>query len=258
MNPKSQEEIQIMTEGGRKLGNIRDALLEFAHPKVTLLQVEEHAQELIEKSGGTPSFKTVGGYAWATCLCVNDVIVHGIPTMYELRDGDLFTLDIGLLYKGFHTDTAWTMTVGGNTSISGGITAHSHFRSVGEAALEGAIREAKIGNRVGDISRAIQTTVEGAGYSVIRALVGHGVGRMLHEEPQIPGYLRGSVADTPELVEGMTIAIEVIYAEGASGVMYKGDDGWSIATRDGSLSAVFEHTIAITKNGPSVLTKSEK
>lgn len=245
----TKEKIKAMTAGGQKLGPILAELLHVAQPGVNLLDIEALAQKRIAEAGGVPSFPTVEGYRWATCLCVNDVVVHGIPTRRILADGDLFTIDIGMLYQGYHTDTGWTKVVGKSTKEK------DNFLRVGEDALWKAIDQARAGNRIGHISRAIQAVVETAGYGIIKSLVGHGISRELHEPPQIPGFLRGSVSHTLPLAAGMTIAIEVIYTMGEPAVYYPNDDGWSIATRDGSLSAVFEHTIAILADGPLVLTK---
>lgn len=241
------EKIRVMQEGGRRLGAILESLLLAAKPGVSLASIDALATTLIKKAGGTPSFTTVSGYKWATCLCVNDVVVHGVPSAYVLKKDDMFTIDIGMLYKGFHTDTAWT-------KIFAREAKKERFLRVGEKALWSAIAQARVGNRIGHISRAIQKEVEGAGYSVMRTLIGHGVGRSLHEEPQVPGRLVGDIARTPPLTSGMTLAIEVIYAMGKSPVVYDSPDGWSIATRDHSLSAVFEHTIAVTEDEPLILT----
>ena len=246
---KTPEEITCMAEGGAKLGAILQKLLDKAQPGVSLMDIETLADQLIRQAGGEASFKTVKGYKWATCLCVNDVVVHGIPTVYMLKDGDLLTIDVGMLYKGFHTDTAWTKFIGSQNKET------RKFLKVGEDALWQAIAQARPGNRVGHISQTIQRLVEGAGYGIVKTLVGHGVGGELHEEPQIPGFLKNSIESTPELIPGETIAVEVIYAMGMGAVVYSNNDGWSIGTRDGSLSAVFEHTIAITDGHPQVLTK---
>lgn len=239
-----------MREGGAKLGGILEDLLAEAQPGVSLLEIEARARELIRDAGGEASFQTVKGYQWATCLCVGDVVVHGIPTQYLLKEGDLLTIDVGMLYKGFHTDTAWTKEI-----ISHKSNVLSPFLKTGEEALWKAIAEARVGNRVGHISQTIQQIVQGAGYGIVKTLVGHGVGRELHEAPQIPGFLKGPIEKTPELVQDMTLAIEVIYATGDGRVVYPNDDGWSIASRDRSPTAVFEHTIAITDGQPQVLTK---
>jgi methionyl aminopeptidase len=252
---KTSEKLIAMREGGQKLARILEDLLARADRGVTLLFLEERAQKLIKDTGGSPSFQTVSGYTRATCLCVNEVVVHGVPSPYVLQEGDLLTIDVGLLYKGFHTDTAWTKIIGEGKAE--GIEKEK-FLKVGEEALWKAIKEARPGNRVGHISQTIQRIIEKAGYSIVKSLVGHGVGRQLHEEPQVPGFLRGDIAGTALLTPGMTIAVEVIYAQGDGRVIYENDDGWSIATRDQSLSAVFEHTIAITESEPIVLTQIEK
>lgn len=254
---KSEEEIAIMRQGGQKLGIILDELWTFATPGATLLSIDQKADELITAAGGSASFKTVKDYRWATCLCVNQVVVHGIPTDQKLNEGDVLTIDIGMVYKALHTDTAWTKIIHASSPVHQEYEEKERFLGVGEKALWDAIQMARVGNRIGHISHAIQENIEGAGYSIVKTLVGHGVGKTLHEEPQIPGFLRGPIERTPELIEGMTVAIEVIYAQGSGEVVYDNDDGWTIATKDRSLSAVFEHSIAITSHGPIVLTKSE-
>ncbi len=243
---KTPEEIAIMREGGKKLHSILQKLLEASIPGAVLLDIDKLADELIADSGGSASFKTVKGYKWATCLCVNEVVVHGIPTAYRLKEGDMLTIDIGLLYKGFHTDTAWTKIIN---------AMDDKFLEAGKLALERGIKAAKIGNRIGDISKVIQETIETAGYSIVKSLVGHGVGHELHEEPQVPNYLRGAIENTLLLQAGMTIAIEPIYAMGRGEIVYENDDGWTLATRDRSRASVFEHTIAITAGSPLVLTE---
>lgn len=238
------EKILAMQEGGEVLSTILSELLAFSQPGISLLDIETLAMKRIREVGMKPSFPTVANYQWATCLCVNEVIVHGIPTPYKLKAGDLLTTDIGLIHKGYHVDAAWSMYIDGKDD---------DFLVVGQRALKEAITQAKAGNRVGHISKAIQDVVEGAGFGVVKSLVGHGVGTILHEPPQIPGILRGSVEKTPLLIPGMTLAIEVIYAKGKPEVVYY-DDDWSIATRDRSLSAVFEQTIAVTEGVPHILT----
>jgi len=249
ITPKTPDEIDAMSEGGAKLGAILQQLLNKAQPGVALLEIEALADRLIREAGGNASFKTVKGYKWATCLCVNDVVVHGIPTNYVLKDSDVLTIDVGILYKGFHTDTAWTKCIGFQNEDS------KKFLKTGEDALWKAIDQVRVGNRVGHISQTIQRIVEGAGYGIVKTLVGHGVGRELHEAPQVPGFIKAPVETTPELIPGQTIAIEVIYAMGSGAVVYPNDDGWSIVSSDGSLTAVFEHTIAITEGQPQVLTQ---
>lgn len=254
---QSSEEIEIMREGGSRLGTILEELLRFSKPGVSLLDIEALADKRIVESGCTASFKTVTGYKWATCLCVNEVVVHGIPTAYVLKEGDVLTIDIGLIYKGFHTDTAWTKIVTHESEDSPKYEDKKRFLATGKLALERAIEQAKVGNRIGHISKVVQETIEGAGYSIVKSLVGHGVGHELHEEPQVPNYQRGSVDNTFPLKEGMTIAIEPIYAMGRGEIVYENNDGWTLASRDRSLTSVFEHSVAITRDGPIVLTKSK-
>ena len=254
MNKESDEKkLVAMREGGKKLAGILEELLDAAEPGTSLRTIDNLAEKLIAREGGTPSFKTVKGYHWATCLCVNEAVVHGVPSDVLLTEGDMLTIDVGLLYKGFHTDTAWTKIV---TSNETKVTSDKiRFLHTGEEALTKAITQAREGNHVGDISRVIQTTIEGAGYHIVHSLVGHGVGKKLHEEPQIPGFLKkGELAKTPELHAGMTLAIEVIYARGSGGVTYESADGWTIKTSDKSDSAVFEHTITVTSDNPVILT----
>jgi methionyl aminopeptidase len=250
---KTKEEIAIMQEGGAKLGVIRDTLMDFARPGVVLHAIEDYATKLIDATGGSASFKMVSGYHWATCLCVNEVVVHGIPNAYVLKDGDILTIDVGLYYRGFHTDTASTRIIGNDPSPDS--AAKERFLEVGRQTLNAAIDLCRIGNRVGEISASNQRIIEGAGYSVVKSLVGHGVGHDLHEEPQIPNYTRGANDNTYQFQGGETIAIEPIYVMGNPSVVYENDDGWTISTRDRSPAAVFEHSVAITEDGPLVLTK---
>lgn len=251
MTKTDQEKLAAMAEGGRVLSATLSELLALAAPGVSLLEIEALAQKRIREAGMQPSFSTVADYKWATCLCVNDVIVHGIPTGYVLREGDLLTIDIGLINRQYHTDTAWTKVVHGPSFTEDpGVLS---FLDAGKTALRQAIKQVAPGRRVGHISKVIQDNIEGRGYGIAKQLVGHGVGKTLHEPPQIPGYLKGSIEKTPLLTEGMTIAVEVIYTMG-SPVMSYDPDGWSIRTKDHSLSAVFEQTLAVAANGPRILT----
>lgn len=254
MSMPHEKKIRIMTEGGAILGDILQELLDTAQPHVRLQDIEDVAQKRIKEAGGTPSFMTVEGYTWATCLCVNDVIVHGVPSGQRLREGDGITIDIGMVYKGFHTDTAWTKIVHGPSFVVDQDV--QIFLDTGKIALKKAIDSARIGNRIGHISQAIQQTIEEKGYGVVKTLIGHGVGEALHMPPQIPGILRGPLEKTPKIIEGMSLAIEVIYTMGNPAVHYVHDDGWSIATSDGSLSAVFEQTIVIKDGVPIEATPS--
>lgn len=255
---KTSEEIQIMREGGRRLWNILQALLKEAQADVSLQTLEKHAQEYIKSQEGIPSFKTVRGYQWATCLCLNEQVVHGIPSSYILKEGDFLTIDIGMVYKGFHTDTAWTKIIYQKTKANKQKTdeGKERFLKIGEETLQKAIGAAKAGNRVGHISQIIEQTITGAGYDVVRSLTGHGIGRKLHEEPMIPEYLDKPIERTALLSCGMTLAIEVIYAMGKGGIIYSNDDGWTLSSKDKSLTAVFEQTIAVRGKDSAVLTGS--
>lgn len=247
---KNEKQISDMQYGGHILSDVLWAVLQEVKPGVTGLQIDQLAEKMIKERGGESGFKKVPGYKYTLCICTNEVVVHGIPTNEPFKEGDMVCIDAGVFYKGFHTDMAETIIVGQSENPKA-----EHLLKVGKQALDDGIAQATIGNRVGHISQAIQKKVEGAGYGVVRSLIGHGVGRELHEEPEVPGYLQGSIVHTPLLVEGMTIAVEVIYAMGSPDVTYANKDGWSIKTADNSLSAVFERSIAITKNGPVILTK---
>ncbi len=250
---KTLDEIELIKEGGKKLAAIREELLKNIKGGAVPVQIDNLAKKLIKEAGGTPSFMTVNNYQWATCISVNEGVVHGVPNKRPFEAGDVVSLDIGLLYKGWHTDTSWTKIV-----PSSKFKIHSQnekFLKIGEEALDKAISQAQPGNRVGHISRAIQETIEGAGYSIVKSLVGHGIGRILHEEPQIPGFLTGDIKNTPQLISGMVLAIEVIYAQGKGAITYGNEDGWTIVTKDGSLAALFEETVWVSAAGPVVLTR---
>jgi methionyl aminopeptidase len=252
------EKIHAQREGGNKLGVILSDLLDLAKPGISLLTIEERSQEYIKSAGGTPSFQTVEGYSWSTCLCVNEDVVHGIPTDYILQEEDVLTIDVGMLYKGYHTDTAWTKVIRHPKTKVLPNNDIDTLLSVGEKTFWNAIAQAKVGNHIGHISQAIQEGIEGANFHVVKSLVGHTVGRELHEKPQVPGFVRGSIEKTPPLVPGMTLAIEVIYAQGSGDIMYANEDGWTLTTKDGSLSATFEHSILVTNDEPEVLTRANK
>lgn len=267
---KTEEEIDVMREGGRILAQVLERLKTEVKPGVTTEHLDKLGQELILKAHGQPSFKMVRGYHWTTCMSVNEVVVHGIPDSYQLKKGDILGIDIGIFFKGFHTDMSWTLRVQTKNSkrrdqrsllpTNVGIKTKKDeidkFLETGQQALEKAIAQAKVGNRVGHISQAIGETISRAGFSPVKALVGHGIGRNLHEEPPIPCFLREPLEKTPLLKEGMTLAIEVIYNQGDADVVYKNQDGWTIQTADDSLSGLFEQTLAISAKGPIVLTRT--
>lgn len=234
------------------MADVSAALIEKIKPGITGLEIETLARLLIKKFGGTSSFMTVPGYHNATCLSINDVIVHGIPTKDPLLNGDVLGIDIGMIYEDLHTDMSWTVgvgTVGKDTQA---------FIDTGKEALEKAVQIVKPGNYIGNISQTIQEVIEGNGYSVVRNLVGHGVGKTLHEDPQIPGFVRGRVENTPRLKTGMTLAIEIIYNMGSHKIMYKNDDGWTISTQDKRPSGLFELSVAVENRGVLILTHSQK
>lgn len=256
INLKSKKEIGIMSEGGKILAEVIFQTLRYVKPGVSEIELDRFAENLILSKGAKPGFKKVKGYNYTICACTNDIVVHGLPGDYKFKEGDVFGIDCGVYYKGFFTDSAWTLRVKDQKSKIKNQKDDKMdiFLETGKTALKEAIKAAKVGNRIGHISKTIQDIIERAGYSVVRNLVGHGIGKNLHEEPEIPGFLVGKISKTPLLREGMTIAIEVIYNMGKSGVVGVKENPWTIKTKDGSLSATFEKTVAITKECPLVLT----
>jgi methionyl aminopeptidase len=242
---KSQQEIDTMARAGAVVAETLALLEERIEPGVTTGELDALAEEFIRSRGGEPTFKGYKGYPAATCLSPNAMVVHGIPGRAKLQDGDILSVDVGVTLEGFVADSAWTFGVG---TIS---TDAQRLLDTCKAALEAGIEQARAGNSVGDISRAVQTVTEAAGFSVIRSLVGHGVGRSMHEDPQVPNFV--SAHRGPELKEGMTLAIEPMITAGGAEV-YIHDDEWSISTADASLAAHFEHTVAVTSQGPRILT----
>lgn len=249
---KSDEEIKIMQRGGAILHSVMVDLVGMAAPGVTLKELDKYAQENIVKSGGSPSFKRVKGYHWSICACVNEVVVHGIPTDYRLEDGDVVGIDCGVFFEGFHTDSSWSVRVRRDTR--GETDEVDEFLATGETALRKGIEKVRIGSCMYDVSKAIQDTVEGKRYNIVRSLIGHGIGRNLHEEPEVPGFVTKKRENTPKIVPGMVLAVEVIYTMGKPEVDYRGKDGWTIVTRDGKIAGLFEATVAVTAHGPVVLT----
>jgi methionyl aminopeptidase len=251
---KSENEMRIMAEGGRKLGVIKKELASRVKEGVNALEIENLAQELIKKTGGKPSFMMVPGYSWATCVNVNEGLVHGIPKReIVFKKGDVVSIDVGLFYKGFHTDTSVTVAIEPGKEIV-------RFLEVGKTALKQAIKVCRSGNYILDISRVIEETIKKAGYTPIRALVGHGVGRELHEEPAIPCFLpaQTGVPDNYKFTNyqiktGMVLAIEIMYAQGNPDIEI-GKDRWTISMADGKISALFEETVAVRSNGSLALT----
>lgn len=253
---KSKKEIQSMRTGGNILSDVVWEVCGAAKTGVSELELDALAERLIRQKGGEPGFMKVPGYRHTICACTNTVVVHGIPRAYRLKEGDIIDIDCGVFYEGFHTDMCETIRVrSGEGDKKYKEDTVDIFLKTGRRALTEAIAVAIAGNRIGHISKTIQTIVEKeGGYSVVRSLIGHGVGRQLHEAPEVPGYLDGPIEKTPLLKSGMTIAIEVIYNMGKPDVVYSGSDDWTIVSKDGSLSAVFERSVAITEEKPLVLT----
>ena|SRR3989339_172522 len=244
---KTKSEIEIMAECGQKLARVKKALFEKVAEGVSSWDIEELAVKLIEKEGAEASFKKVSGYSWATCVNVNAGLVHGIPKKEVVfKKGDVVSVDLGLYFEGFHTDCSFSKGIGVDNITE-------KFLDVGKEALKNAISKARVGNRVYDISEAIEKTVVAGGYKPIRALVGHGVGRRLHEDPQIPCFLPGVKEESMEIAEGATFAIEVMYTQGSPDLVQE-KDGWTIVTCDGKISALFEETVAVVGGRPKVLT----
>jgi methionyl aminopeptidase len=244
---KSKDEIEAMGRAGRVVAETLARLGDLAKPGVTTAELDEAAEEYIRSEGGVPTFKGYRGFPAAICTSPNSMVVHGIPGPYLLEDGDVISVDVGVTLGGFVADSAYTFPVG---DVNGEA---ERLLDVGQAALAAGIEQARAGNHVQDISAAVQRTTEAAGFSVVRSLVGHGIGRAMHEDPQVPNF--GEPGKGPLLQPGMTLAIEPMINAGGPDV-WMADDRWSISTDDDSLSAHFEHTVAITDNGPLVLTKA--
>ena len=242
---KTDKELELMKISGSICAEALKKVLESVKVGITTRELDQIAREAIEKRQASSSFTTVEDYQHTICTTLNDQVVHGIPSIRQLRDGDILGIDIGALYKGFHSDMAISVPVG---QVADNIKS---FLTVGKKTLEKAITMAKVGNRIGDISATIQEGIESAGFSIVKSLTGHGVGRQLHEEPFIPGF--GKKGTGPRILENMVLAIEVIYTQGSDQVKLE-KDGWTISSVDGSLGGLFEQTVAIAKNGPIVIT----
>ena len=243
---KSPPEIEQMQRAGRVVVETLQLIGEHVRPGVTTQELDELAEEFIRSQGGEPTFKGYRGYPASICTSPNAMVVHGIPGPYELSDGDVLSVDVGVTLGGFVGDSASTFAIGEISEEA------QRLLDTCQAALAAGIEQARPGNHLSDIGHAIQATTEEAGFSVVRSLVGHGVGRKMHEDPQIPNF--GDPGHGPVLQTGMTLAIEPMINAGGAGV-YLHDDEWSISTEDGSLSAHFEHTVAVTEKGPRILTR---
>jgi methionyl aminopeptidase len=243
---KSPQEIELMAAAGAVVAGTLSLMDEQLEPGISMAELDRIAEEYIRSQGGVPTSKGYKGFPAATCISPNDMIVHGIPGSYRAREGDLVSFDVGVTKDGMIADSAASFGVGEIDPEA------QRLLDVCQAALQAGIEAAQLGATVRDISIAVQTTTEEAGFSVVRSLVGHGVGRSYHEDPQVPNFASSSRG--PELREGMTLAIEPMITAGSADV-YVHDDNWSISTVDGSLAAHFEHTVAITADGPRILTK---
>jgi methionyl aminopeptidase len=250
---KTAEEVEIMRKGGRLLAGIMKKISETISPGLKTKELDSLARELIESAGAKPAFLGYDGFPATICVSINEEVVHGVPSERELERGDIVSLDLGLTYGGFVTDMAVTMPVLGDMTHEEWAKANSASAKLIEttkSALNAGIKQAKIGSKLGRVSSAIQAVAEKQGFGVIREMVGHGVGRNLHEEPQIPNF--GDRNGGPILAEGMVLAIEPMVSMGDWHLV---QDGMVYKTKDSSLAGHFEHTVAVTKNGPEILTQ---
>ncbi len=243
---KTPAEIERLRRSGQLVREILEETQERVRPGVTTFELEQFVEKRLAQAGAKPAFKGYRGYPCCLCTSVNDEIIHGIPSRRRLKEGDIIGLDLGVVVGGYYGDSALTVPVG---NISDDVR---KLLRVSEQALELAIDKACLGNRLGDISATVQQHVEKNGYSVVREFVGHGIGRDLHEEPQIPNF--GQPGHGPVLKEGMVLAIETMVNAGGKDLRIL-DDHWTAVTADGSNSAHFEHMVAIAANGPDVLTR---
>lgn len=243
---KSPKEIEKIRESNQIVAGILSILEDEVKPGVDTLYLNDLAEKLTKKKKAVPAFKGYRGFPYSICASVNQMVVHGFPSKQPLNEGDILSVDFGTLYNGFYGDSAITIPVGKISENA------EHLSRITKESLYKGIEKAVPGGRLSDISNAIQTHVESAGYSIVRVFVGHGIGSKLHEEPQIPNY--GSPGIGIRLSAGMTLAIEPMVNEKGPDVKIL-DDGWTAITKDGGLSAHFEHTIAITENGPDILSQ---
>jgi methionyl aminopeptidase len=244
---KSPREIGLMRRGGDILADVVDFLPGFVKAGMTTQEIDDEVETFIRERDAVPAFKGYRGYPATVCISINDEVVHGIPSPHRrLKDGDIVGLDLGCIVEGYYADCAFTLAVGDVPART------KKLLDVTRESLEHAIEECRPGRRLGDVSHAVQRHVEAHGFSVVRAFVGHGIGRALHEDPQVPNF--GEPGRGPQLRAGMVLAIEPMVTMGGYDVRIL-EDGWTAVTADGSLAAHFEHTIAVTENGPDVLTR---
>ena len=243
---KSAREIGLMRTGGHILADVMDRLRETVKPGLSTLEIDEDVEAFIRSRGAVPAFKGYRGFPATVCISINEEVVHGIPSAHRrIKEGDIVGLDLGCIVEGYYSDCAFTLAIGDVPSKV------QQLLDVTRDSLDVAITECHVGRRLSDVSHAVQAHVERHGFSVVRQFVGHGIGRALHEDPQIPNF--GDPGRGPQLRPGMVLAIEPMVTMGTWEVRVL-DDGWTAVTRDGSLAAHFEHTIAVTETGPEVLT----
>jgi methionyl aminopeptidase len=242
---KSPEELEKMAAAGKILARCHTLLSRKARPGVTTGELDQAAERFIRSHGAEPAFKGYKGFPGSICASPNSMVVHGIPGPYKLGRGDILSIDIGVILDGWVADAAITLPIGPISPVAKRLLATTR------QSLFDAVEQVQVGNRLGDVSNAVQTTVESAGFAVIRSLVGHGIGRDMHEDPQIPNF--GPPGRGPVLEEGMVLAIEPMVNVGTPQIRM-GRDNWSVYAQDGSLAAHFEFTVAVTKDGPRILT----
>lgn len=242
---KSEREIELMREAGKMVSMTHQYLKNFIKPGVTTKELDRLAEEYIRKMGGVPTCKGYEGFPATLCTSVNDTVVHGIPDNYKLKDGDIITIDMVIGYKGYQGDAAWTYAVGEISDDKKYLMEHT------EKALYEGVKQVKPGNRIGDISNAVEEYANKHHLGVVKELCGHGIGREMHEDPEIPNY--GTKGTGPKLREGMVICIEPMLNLGTADI-YMLDDEWTIKTDDGKPAAHYEHTILVTKDGYEILT----
>ncbi len=245
---KTKQEIEIMRECGKRLQASVAELLPFVKPGISTLEIDQKAEQLIVKNGAESSFKRVPGYHWTTCLPINEQAVHTPPSKRILKDGDVLTIDIGAYYQGYHTDYATTCVVGTNTNPK-----IEHFLHTGKETLEKAIEKANEGGYLGEISQEMQEGIYKNGYFILKDLTGHGIGHELHEDPYVPNFVSKPVNKTMKIPSGLVIAIEVIYSMGTEKIAYEKTGEWSIRSKDKSICACFEHTVAILDKNRYIL-----
>ncbi|RME33369.1 MAG: type I methionyl aminopeptidase [Deltaproteobacteria bacterium] len=245
---KTRRELDKMRVAGRMVAEILAILREKVRPGVTTLELDRLAEKECRKRKAVPAFKGYGGFPFSICASPNEKVVHGFPNDEPLAEGDILSIDFGVLYDGFYGDSAMTLAVG---EIS---EERQRLLEVTERSLYSAIEQMRLGGRLGDVSHAVQACVEPEGFSVVREFVGHGIGRKLHEAPQVPNF--GPAGQGPKLKAGMVLAIEPMINAGRAGVRIL-EDGWTAVTVDGRDSAHFEHTVALTDNGPEILTRQD-